>query len=171
MWDADGGGGGEASVLLRGHAAPVTGVAWDPRGGGRLATASLDRTAAVWDVTAAARVGTLRGHGAGTSSVAWSPDGGRLATACGDGAARVWDTGLALGDGGGDGGPAGHAGEVVGVTWSPDGAQVATASLDGTARVGRLRRVGRGGGAGGTHWGRDRRGVERRPYGRRLATA
>ena len=43
---------------------------------------------------------TLRGHGNSVNTVAWSPDGKRLATASGDRTAKVWDaaTGLRIDD-------------------------------------------------------------------------
>ena len=74
---------------------------------------------------------TLKGHTAGVSSVAWSPDGKRLATGSYDKTAKVWDaaTGqelLTL---------KGHTGYVFSVAWSPDGKRLATGSWDGTAKV------------------------------------
>jgi len=42
--------------------------------GTRLATASLDKTAKVWDATSGQELLTLKGHNTGVSSVAWSPD-------------------------------------------------------------------------------------------------
>jgi eukaryotic-like serine/threonine-protein kinase len=72
----------------------------------------------------------LIGHRASVRSVAWSPDGARLATASWDGTARVWDAGgremLSL---------HGHQGQVNSVAWSPDGTRLATAGWDGTARI------------------------------------
>jgi WD40 repeat protein len=74
---------------------------------------------------------TLKGHAAGVSSVAWSPDGMRLATGSKDKTAKVWDavTGqelLTL---------KGHTLYVNSVAWSLDGKQLATASSDLTAQI------------------------------------
>ena len=69
---------------------------------------------------------------AGTvGSVAWSPDGSRLATADKDGTARIWDakSGAEIHT------LRGHALEVASVSWSPDGSRIATAGWDKTARV------------------------------------
>jgi tetratricopeptide (TPR) repeat protein len=85
----------------------------------------------VWDATTGREALALKGHGGPMRSVAWTPDGARLATGSDDTTARVWDarTGqeaLAL---------RGHGREVGAVCWSPDGARLATASWDNTARV------------------------------------
>jgi WD40 repeat protein/serine/threonine protein kinase/tetratricopeptide (TPR) repeat protein len=62
---------------------------------------------------------------------ALSPDGKRVATACEDGTAQVWDleTGRPLG------GPLRHKGPVRSVAFRPDGRQVVTAGDDRTARI------------------------------------
>ena len=52
--------------------------------GKRLATASADKTAKVWDAFSGRELLTLRGHTVLVNSVAFSPDGKRLATASGD---------------------------------------------------------------------------------------
>jgi WD40 repeat protein len=72
-----------------------------------------------------------RGTHRGIRSVAWSPDGQRIASAGDDGAAQVWDpaSGRAAAL------PLPHQGVVGMVAWSPDGTRVATASHDGTGQV------------------------------------
>ncbi len=121
----------QVRLTLRGHNFAVLSVAWSPDGK-RLATASGDKTAKVWDAASGQEVLTLRGHGGSVRSVAWSPDGKRLATASGDKTAKVWDAAsgqelLTL---------KGHQSYVYSVAWSPDGKRLATASdEDQTAKV------------------------------------
>src|SRR6266568_2782760 len=120
----------QVRIVLRGHDDDVQGVAWSPDGG-RLATASADRTARIWDAGNGNELTALRGHHDYVTGLAWSPDGGRLATASADRTARIWDA---------EGGSElmvlqGHDGGVRSVAWSPDGGRLATASADGTARI------------------------------------
>ena len=74
---------------------------------------------------------TLTGHTAYVYKVAFSPDGALLATASGDGTARLWDiaTGRAIRT------LACHADGVYKVAFSPDGTLLATLSYDKTARL------------------------------------
>jgi WD40 repeat protein len=108
----------------------VLGVAFSPDGQ-RLATASWDQKARVWDAHSGQLLLECTGHTGGVRCVAFSPDGERLATASADQTARVWDarTGAKLLQ------CRGHRGEVTGVAFSPDGLRLATAGDDQTARV------------------------------------
>src|SRR5262249_24706122 len=87
----------QARLVLHGHSAGVYDVIFSPDGK-RLATASLDGTAKVWDAASGKEVLTLhQAAQAGDSasdvrSVAFSPDGRRLATSGRDGAVVVWDS-------------------------------------------------------------------------------
>jgi WD40 repeat protein/serine/threonine protein kinase len=115
---------------LIGHRAEVAGVSWSPDGQ-RLATASWDRTAKVWEAASGRELRTLSGHAAAVHAVCWSPDGKRLATASFDQTAKVWDAA--------DGRELvtlqGHTRLVQSVSWSLDGKRLATGSQDGTAIV------------------------------------
>ncbi|WP_407885597.1 WD40 repeat domain-containing protein, partial [Scytonema sp. NUACC26] len=70
----------------------VSSVVFSPDGE-RLATASDDKTARVWDAKTGKPLQTLTGHESSVSSVVFSPDGERLATASDDKTARVWQVG------------------------------------------------------------------------------
>ncbi|MGO8789489.1 MAG: hypothetical protein ACLQVL_19165 [Terriglobia bacterium] len=122
--------GKEIRLPVMEHRDHVLSVAWSPDGK-RLATASADNTAKIWDADSGKELLTLGGHRDIVWSVAWSPDGTRLLTGSEDRTAKVWDVAsgrvLLTLNGCGD--------SVQGVAWSPDAKRLATASRDNTARV------------------------------------
>ncbi|HVF71377.1 MAG TPA: WD40 repeat domain-containing protein [Chthoniobacterales bacterium] len=127
--------------FLTGHKGEVNDVQFNPKtpsdgSGWHAATASDDKTAALWKATDPGKPLFLKGHTEAVTGLAWSADGKWLATTSKDNQVRIWNAG----------GPdpskgprtlAGHTGSV----WSPclveTGGQgwLVTPSGDGTARV------------------------------------
>jgi len=138
VWDV---GTGRLVFTLQGHAGRVLDVAWS-LDGKFIATGGQDAKARLWDATTGlALLPPLGGHRDGVSSVVFSPDGRRLATAAGgmgiyktvqlDNSVFLWNvatrqTVLRLRP---------HLNVVRTVTFSPDGTQLITGSVDNTARV------------------------------------
>ncbi|MDY3557968.1 WD40 repeat domain-containing protein [Gemmata sp. JC673] len=111
--------------------------------GKRVAVGIADGGLSLLDVSgpAARELSTLAAHTAGTTCVAFSPDGNRLASVGGDGALRVWSVGT-------DGaltqlvrfdGPVTTTGAAAAplstVAFAPDGRYVASAGADAVVRV------------------------------------
>jgi WD40 repeat protein len=107
----------------------ITTLAFDPRGA-FLAAGTVDGELALWDLGTRAIVARKKGLPM-PRSLAFSPDGTRLALAC-DGArlalldARTLDDRLEL---------VGHAREVFSAVFSPDGARLFSGGRDGLLRV------------------------------------
>ena len=116
--------------LVLPHDSEVWGVAVSPDGK-RIATASQDKYARIWDAVTGQLLLTLKGHTDGVNDIVFSPDGKRVATAGFDKTARLWDSStgeelLTL---------SGHTDAVHHIAFSPDGTRLATTSNDGTAKV------------------------------------
>lgn len=120
-------------VVMRdfaGHRGSVTCVAWAPDGV-RLASASIDKSAIVWEQEHGRLVATLAGHDDRVRAVAWSPDGRHAATACDDTKVRVWN----VERGHLEAVLAGHHSPVLSVAWSPDGSCIASVVDNGYATL------------------------------------
>jgi eukaryotic-like serine/threonine-protein kinase len=145
VWDL---GAKEPRFVLKGFHTGVWGLRFSPDGrwlatgagnyGGNVPAAGLrDGVVQVWDADTGAQVFDLQGHTACVWSVAFSPDGKRLATASGKriagvrGDARIWDlnTGkelMRLEE---------HDGAVLGVGFSADGRWFGTTGFDRKVRI------------------------------------
>jgi WD40 repeat protein/tRNA A-37 threonylcarbamoyl transferase component Bud32 len=76
---------------LLGHEDRVIACDWS-RDGKRVVTASVDKTARVWDADTGREVAVLRGHEGALASARFGPDGRSIATiSLEDGTARLWD--------------------------------------------------------------------------------
>src|SRR5262249_36314426 len=127
--------------------------------------ALIDRAVRVWDAETGQELYSLKGHANEVSSVAFSPDGSRLASASRDGTVKVWNAttsqeARAIPEGtlSPDGKPlagrvgnevkvwdiqsgretltlTGHTGRVSSVAFSPDGRRLVSEAADRTLKV------------------------------------
>jgi WD40 repeat protein len=99
--------------------------------GHRVVTASFDKTARIWDLTAGKVAQVLTGHTDTVWTARFSPDGKRVVTSSDDHTARVWDaeTGKELQA------PLQHPDRVDYAAFSPDGTRVVTGADDKIARI------------------------------------
>jgi WD40 repeat protein len=134
MWDASA---RHGRLIWRADDQLVQTVAFSPPDGRLLAAAGgliavhPDRQVKIRDAHTGREVQSLPGHVGGLRSVAFSPDGRRLASCGLDQTVRIWDTAswqevLTL---------RGHLDSVYCVAFSADGRQLASTSLDRTVRI------------------------------------
>jgi WD40 repeat protein len=117
-------------AILSGHSDFLRSAVYSPDGM-RIVTASLDKTARIWDARTGKQLAVLSGHGDRVNSAAYSPDGTHIITASSDKTARIWDarTGAQLTE------LSGHGDRVISAAYSPDGTRIVSASYGRTARV------------------------------------
>jgi WD40 repeat protein len=117
-------------LILDNHAARILAVAFSPDGK-KLATASSDKSAKVWDANTGKELYQLSGHSDMVLAITFSPDGKQIATASADHTVILWDAN--------SGKPSGnfqaHSKAVYAVAFSPDGKRLATGSADRTAKL------------------------------------
>ncbi|KAK3363988.1 beta transducin-like protein HET-E2C [Lasiosphaeria hispida] len=125
---------------LEGHRHLVYSVAFSPDGQ-RLASGSgdnmikiwdpIDKTIKIWDPTSGQCLQTLQGHRSLVQSVAFSPDGQRLASGSADNTIKIWDptSGQCLQT------LEGHHSWVYSVAFSPDGQRLTSGSEDKTIKI------------------------------------
>jgi WD40 repeat protein/serine/threonine protein kinase len=161
-------------VTIQAHDRGVNTLAFSPDGQ-RLVSGGEEGHVKIWNAISGAELATLPQHGRtgpasdarliGVVSVAWSPDGTRLATASADAPIHVWDPEsrelMAT--------LRAHHGGTLAVAWHPDSRRLASGGQDGVASIwntvdGSETHVlhGRAGGVTAVVWS---------PDGSRLATA
>ncbi len=121
----------EREAPVRAHSGPIVHVEFDAKGE-RIVTASIDGTAALWNVKTGARLMLLSGHKDTVQTAQFSPDGQTVVTASRDGRAILWDVGGKL--------PRqrfqfNHTAAVVSARFDPSGAHIVTASEDGFVKI------------------------------------
>ena len=124
-----------AAVLEGTHSRTVRSCSWSPNGR-LLATASFDRTVAIWEALGDGweHVAVLEGHENEVKAAVWNPNGNLIATCGRDKTVWVWEAA-----------PGheyevvdvkhGHSQDVKTVVWHPSGEMLVSASYDDSIKV------------------------------------
>ena len=115
---------------LKGHAGRIHALAFSPKDGNFIVSASADKTAKLWDVNHGKSVRDFSGHGDAVLALNLSRDGTKLVTGSADKTVRIWN----LADGKTLATLSGHTGPVQGVSISNDATRVASGSADQSVR-------------------------------------
>ncbi|KAJ1483401.1 WD40-repeat-containing domain protein [Baffinella frigidus] len=126
----------KTSVLLKGHAQLVTGVALSPSEVNHVASSCADGQLKIWDISSGVCLRTLCENDKRLSCVSYSKDGSRLITGDWAYTTRVWDIGSSsvvvnLN---------GHAGKITAARYRPDGMFLLTSSEDKSMRAWDMRK-------------------------------
>uniref|UniRef100_A0A8C4Q545 Coronin n=1 Tax=Eptatretus burgeri TaxID=7764 RepID=A0A8C4Q545_EPTBU len=78
-------------MILTGHTEKIYSIKFHPLASDVLASSSYDHSVRIWDVQSRKEAIRLEGHTEQIFSLAWSPNGQQLATACKDGRLRIYD--------------------------------------------------------------------------------
>jgi WD40 repeat protein/tRNA A-37 threonylcarbamoyl transferase component Bud32 len=110
-------------LTLRGHTGPVRCVAWAPPRGSQLASGGEDGVVRIWDPLRGTEHARLT-HTDDAMTLAWSPDGKKMAVGYRDSSITIWDVATTK--------PLrifqGHSDPVYCVAWSPDGTRLASSA-------------------------------------------
>lgn len=116
--------------MLSGHTKSVNSVDWSPDEK-KLATASLDGTARIWDAQTGNELLMLEGHQGRVTLAIWSPDGSQIATTGEDGNIRIWNSG----NGELLRNIEANNGEVYSLAWAPNSLRIFSGHGDGGIRI------------------------------------